>query len=58
MSLCPGFTKTEFHQRMESSVATASCGWSRSFLVKTALEDYDKGRVYSVPARSTRRSAP
>jgi short-subunit dehydrogenase len=49
MSLCPGFTKTEFHQRMEVERGDGFMWLEPEFLVKTALEDYDKGRVYSVP---------
>ena len=49
MSLCPGFTKTEFHQRMEVKRGDGFMWLEPEFLVKTALKDYDKGRVYSVP---------
>ncbi|HXH80480.1 SDR family oxidoreductase [Nocardioides sp.] len=49
MSLCPGFTKTEFHERMEVKRGDGFMWLEPEFLVKTALEDFDKGRVYSVP---------
>lgn len=49
MALCPGFTKTEFHQRMEVKRGDSFMWLEPEFLVKTALADFDKGRVYSVP---------
>jgi short-subunit dehydrogenase len=51
MALCPGFTKTEFHQRMDVDRGSApDFMWlDADKLVATALADYDKGRVYSVP---------
>ena len=51
MSLCPGFTKTEFHERMEVSRGSApDFMWlDADKLVATALADFDKGRVYSIP---------
>ena len=49
MALCPGFTKTEFHERMEVRRGDSFMWLEPEFLVKTALADFDKGRVYSVP---------
>jgi short-subunit dehydrogenase len=49
MALCPGFTKTEFHQRMEVKRGDSFIWLEPEFLVRTALADFDKGRVYSVP---------
>ncbi|WP_309647723.1 SDR family oxidoreductase [Nocardioides sp.] len=51
MSLCPGFTKTEFHERMHVGRDSApEFLWlDVDFLVSKALSDYDKGRVYSIP---------
>jgi uncharacterized protein len=51
MALCPGFTKTEFHQRMDVSRGSApDFMWLEADdLVARALADYDRGRVYSVP---------
>lgn len=51
MSLCPGFTKTEFHERMDVGRDSApSFLWlDVDFLVEKALGDFDKGRVFSVP---------
>ncbi|MEI5672419.1 MULTISPECIES: SDR family NAD(P)-dependent oxidoreductase [unclassified Nocardioides] len=51
MSLCPGFTKTEFHERMDVSRGSApDFLWlDADDLVVRALADYDKGRVYSIP---------
>lgn len=52
MALCPGFTKTEFHERMDVGRGSApSFMWlDADKLVATALSDYDKGRVYSIPS--------
>jgi short-subunit dehydrogenase len=52
MALCPGFTKTEFHERMDVSRGSApDFLWlDADKLVETALSDYDKGRVYSIPS--------
>lgn len=52
MCLCPGFTKTEFHQRMDVSreSAPAFMWLDADQLVARALEDFDKGRVYSIPS--------
>ena len=52
MALCPGFTKTEFHERMDVSRGSApDFMWlDADRLVETALSDFDKGRVYSIPS--------
>ena len=52
MSLCPGFTRTEFHARMDvgRDSAPAFLWLDVDELVATALDDFDKGRVYSVPS--------
>jgi short-subunit dehydrogenase len=51
MALCPGFTKTEFHERMDVTrdSAPAFMWMDADTLVATALADFDKGRVYSIP---------
>ncbi|MCD4534183.1 SDR family oxidoreductase [Nocardioides sp. cx-169] len=51
MTLCPGFTKTEFHERMEVGRGSApGFLWlDADFLVSKALKDFDKGRIYSIP---------
>ena len=59
--LCPGFTKTEFHERMDVSRGSApDFMWlDADELVATALKDHAKGKVVLDPrARSTRRSRP
>jgi short-subunit dehydrogenase len=52
MSLCPGFTKTEFHERMDVSRGSApDFMWlDPDKLVATALSDFDKGKVFSIPS--------
>jgi len=52
MSLCPGFTRTEFHERMDVSRDGApSFLWlDADELVASALADFDKGRVFSIPS--------
>jgi uncharacterized protein len=52
MTLCPGFTRTEFHQRIDVDPRSSpSFLWlDADELVATALADFDKGRVYSIPS--------
>lgn len=51
-SLCPGFTRTEFHERMQVSLSSApEFLWlDADELVAQALRDHDRGRVLSVPS--------
>ncbi len=49
MALCPGFTKTEFHERMQVERGDGFMWLDADFLVEKALSDYDKGRTYSIP---------
>ncbi|MGZ8743611.1 MAG: SDR family NAD(P)-dependent oxidoreductase [Nocardioides sp.] len=53
MALCPGFTKTEFHERMDVSRDSApSWMWLEADrLVADALADLEKGRRVSVPSK-------
>lgn len=52
MALCPGFTKTEFHQRMEVGRGSApSWMWlDADRLVSDALRDFDAGKSVSIPS--------
>ncbi len=49
--LCPGFTRTEFHARMDVGFdsAPAFLWLEPEDLVRTALADFDRGRVFSIP---------
>jgi uncharacterized protein len=49
MALCPGFTKTEFHERMEVKRGEGFMWLDVDFLVRESLQDFDKGRTYSIP---------
>ena len=51
-ALCPGFVKTEFHERMEVSRGSApDFMWlDADELVATALKDHAKGKVFSIPS--------
>lgn len=49
MALCPGFTKTEFHERMQVKRGDNFMWLDVEFLVRTALADFDKGRTFSIP---------
>jgi short-subunit dehydrogenase len=53
MALLPGFTRTEFHERMNVSRGSApSWLWlDADRLVREALADLDKGRTISVPSK-------
>jgi short-subunit dehydrogenase len=50
--LCPGFTKTEFHERMEVGRDSApDFMWlDADQLVATALKDHAKGKAWSIPS--------
>ncbi|WP_426244898.1 SDR family NAD(P)-dependent oxidoreductase [Nocardioides sp. LHG3406-4] len=56
MTLCPGFTRTEFHRRMDVRSGSArSLLWlDADFVVTRALADYDRGRHLSVPGAQYR----
>jgi len=49
MALCPGFTKTEFHERMQVKRGDGFMWLDVDFLVRKSLEDFEKGRAFSVP---------
>ncbi len=49
MALCPGFTKTEFHERMQVTRGDGFLWLDVEFLVRRSLEDFDKGRAFSIP---------
>lgn len=59
-TLCPGFTRTEFHSRMEVGRDSApDFLWlDADFLVRTALADFDKGRTFSIPGAQYKILAP
>ncbi len=48
-TLCPGFTKTEFHQRMDVKRGTGLMWLDPDVLVRIALADFDKGKAFSIP---------
>jgi short-subunit dehydrogenase len=52
MALCPGFTRTEFHQRMEVGRGSApDFMWlDPDTLVTAALRDFERGKVLSIPS--------
>jgi short-subunit dehydrogenase len=49
MALCPGFTKTEFHERMGAQRGSSLLWMEPGPLVRRALADFDKGRTFSIP---------
>ncbi|MCR1782029.1 SDR family oxidoreductase [Nocardioides carbamazepini] len=54
MALCPGFVKTEFHQRLgidRDSSAPRLLWLEPERLVRDALADFDRGRAMSIPSK-------
>lgn len=52
MTLCPGFVRTEFHQRMDADISGVP-GWmwlDSDDLVRSALRDLDRGVTLSIPS--------
>jgi short-subunit dehydrogenase len=51
MALCPGFTRTEFHDRAEMDVSAvpAALWLDADDVVRTALDDLEAGKAVSVP---------
>jgi uncharacterized protein len=54
MALCPGFVKTEFHERMQVKRGSGVLWLEPERLVREALQDYDEGKVISIPTRRYR----
>lgn len=59
-ALCPGFVRTEFHERAALDVAQVpkQLWLSADDVVATAIKDADKGRVLSVPGLQYQAMAP
>jgi hypothetical protein len=53
-TVCPGFTKTEFHQRMGVRRGSGFLWLEPAFVVERALADFDRGRALSIPGRQYR----
>ena len=54
MALCPGFVKTEFHERLgiDRDNSAPSYLWLEAdFLVREALSDFDAGKSISIPSK-------
>ena len=54
MALCPGFVKTEFHERLgidRDSSAPKPLWLEADRLVREALADFDKGKAVSIPSK-------
>ncbi len=49
-ALCPGFVRTEFHERMDVRPGTGPMWLDVRRLVADALADHDRGRALSVPS--------
>ena len=53
-AVCPGFTRTEFHQRMGAQRGSGFLWMEPEPVVRTALRDHAAGRAISVPGRHYR----
>lgn len=50
-TVCPGFTKTEFHQRMDVKRGSNFLWLDVDRLVREGLEDHDRGKALSIPSK-------
>jgi short-subunit dehydrogenase len=51
-AVCPGFTRTEFHQRADMDVGGPDFIWlSAEQVARQGIDDCDRGKVVSVPSR-------
>jgi hypothetical protein len=54
MALCPGFVKTEFHERLGIDRDASAPTWmwlEADRLVADAIKDFEKGRAFSIPSK-------
>jgi short-subunit dehydrogenase len=54
MALCPGFVKTEFHERLGIDRDSSAPSWlwlEADRLVAEALADYEDGKTFSIPSK-------
>ena len=54
MALCPGFVRTEFHERLgvdRDSTAPKVLWLEADRLVREALADFDHGKAMSIPSK-------
>ena len=55
MALCPGFVRTEFHERLgvsdRDSTAPKALWLEADRLVRDALADFDRGKPMSIPSK-------
>lgn len=57
MALCPGFVKTEFHERLgvdRENTAPSFLWLEPDFLVRKALADFEAGKAMSIPSKRYR----
>ncbi|HSX67663.1 SDR family oxidoreductase [Nocardioides sp.] len=54
MALCPGFVKTEFHERLGIDRDASAPKWmwlEADRLVADAIKDFEKGKAFSIPSK-------
>lgn len=54
MALCPGFVKTEFHERLGIDRDASAPKWmwlDADRLVADAISDFEKGKTFSIPSK-------
>jgi short-subunit dehydrogenase len=57
-ALCPGFTRTEFHERANMDVGAPGWMWlDAERVAREGIDDCERGRVLSVPSRRYRAGA-
>ncbi len=53
-AVCPGFVKTEFHERMQVKRGSGFLWLETDRLVREALADFERGKAISIPTRRYR----